>query len=340
MAPKAHKVPGTLKFFGLVMLAALAAYALYLLFVPPMPDASWEPASITVPKGASTSSIARLLAENKVIRHRKAFRLSAAAFGLNRKLKAGRYRFDLPQSVWQALMKLRAGSVAYHQVTVPEGLTMRRIAGIIGEGAGTDSLELLRLCADPGFLKSKNMPAKSLEGYLFPDTYDFEWATPPGRVLDIMLANFRAHVDSSWLKELAARKLTLQQAVIMASLVESEAQVDSERVLIASVFYNRIRLWRPLESCATIEYVLPRRKNTKLTYKDLEIDSPYNTYKKLGLPPGPICNPGRQSLEAAVFPAKTDYLYFVSRGDGGHIFSRTLEEHIRAKNICEKLKGR
>jgi UPF0755 protein len=122
----------------------------------------------------------------------------------------------------------------------------------------------------------------------------------------------------------------------MASLVEAEAQVDSERVLVASVFYNRLRARRPLESCASIEYVLPRRKKTRLTYADLEIKSPYNTYRRIGLPPGPICNPGLRSLESAVFPAKTDYLYFVAKGDGGHVFSRSLREHINAKNRIQK----
>jgi len=317
-----------------------AAYASYLLFVPAMPDASWETRSLTVPKGASVQAISRLLAENGVIRHPRAFRAAASVFGLNRKLKAGRYRFEMPLSVWGALAKLRAGAVAHHKVTVAEGLTMARIAGILQQQAGVDSLGFMATCRDPELLKHEGIPAKDLEGYLYPDTYDFEWGTPPARAAAAMLANFRSNIDTSWNSELARRKLTLHQAVIMASLVEREAQVDSERVLVASVFYNRLRLYRPLESCASIEYVLPRYKNTRLTYNDLKIDSPYNTYKKLGLPPGPISNPGRASLEAAVFPARTDFLYFVSRGDGGHIFSRTLQEHIRAKNLCERLKGR
>lgn len=325
---------------ALAVLALAACYASYLLFFPPMPDSSWETRSVTVPKGSSTAAIARLLAENDVIRHPNTFRKAASFLGLNKSLKAGRYRFQMPLSTWQALMKLRAGTVAYHKVTVAEGLTMSRIAGLLQQQAGIDSLGFIEACRDPKLLKRENIPAQNLEGYLYPDTYDFEWGTPPNRAVEAMLQNFRSNFDTSWARALAARKLTAHQAVIMASLVEREAQVDSERVIIASVFYNRLRLYRPLESCASIEYILPRHKNTKLTYNDLKIDSPYNTYRKIGLPPGPISNPGRKSLEAAVFPAKTDYLYFVSRGDGGHIFSKTLQEHIRAKSVCEKLKGR
>lgn len=217
---------------------------------------------------------------------------------------------------------------------------MVRIAGLLQEQAGIDSAGFLDACRDPQRLARLGIPANNFEGYLYPDTYDFEWNTPPDRALEAMLKNFQSQFDSTWQAELKRQGLTRHQAVIMASLVEREAQVDSERVLVASVFYNRLRLRRPLESCASIEYILPKHKNTKLTYRDLQIDSPYNTYRRPGLPPGPISNPGRRSLEAAVFPAKTDYLYFVSRGDGGHIFSRTLQEHIRAKNLCERLKGR
>jgi len=323
-----------------IVITLAASYAAYVLFLPSMPDASWETRSITVPKGAPVSAIAGLLAENGIIRHPRAFRTAASLFGMNRSLKAGRYRFEMPLSVWQALVKLRAGAVAYHKVTVAEGLTMARIAGLLQQQAGVDSLGFIESCLDPELLKREKIPARNLEGYLYPDTYDLEWGTPPGRAAAAMLSNFRSNFDTSWVRVLEGRKLTSHQAVIMASLVEREAQVDSERVLVASVFYNRLKLYRPLESCASIEYVLPRHKNTRLTYRDLEIDSPYNTYKRIGLPPGPISNPGRRSLEAAVFPAKTDYLYFVSRGDGGHIFTRTLQEHIRAKNLCERLKGR
>jgi len=318
----------------------LVGYAAYLTLIPSMPSADWAPKSLTIPKGASVAAIARILSQDRVIDHPRAFVATVKILGLSGSLKAGRYRFPMPVSIFQAIRILRQGAVAYHKVTIPEGMTMGRIAGLLQQQAGIDSAGFLEACHNPEKLSRLGIPAKNFEGYLYPDTYDFEWNTPPHLALEAMVKNFQSHFDSTWLVELKRRGLSRHQAVIMASLVEREAQVDSERVLIASVFYNRLKLRRPLESCATIEYVLPRHKNTKLTYRDLEIDSPYNTYRRLGLPPGPISNPGRASLEASVYPAKTDYLYFVSRGDGGHIFSRTLQEHIRAKSLCQRLKGR
>ncbi len=340
MARKKNKKSAVLGLLALSLLLGLLGYIIFILFIPAMPDARWETKNITISRGASVSSIAALLAEDGVIQHPRAFKYLCSVLGWNRRLRAGHYRFPLPLSTWQALWKLYQGATAFHKVTIAEGLTMARIAGLLQQQAGIDSAGFMETCRSREIIKQEGIPAQSLEGYLFPDTYDFEWEASPRRAVLAMLANFHANFDSSWIRALEARRLTVHQAVIMASLVEREAQVDSERVLVAAVFYNRLRLRRPLESCASIEYVLPRHKNTKLTYRDLEIDSPYNTYRRIGLPPGPICNPGRRSLEAAVFPAKTDYLYFVSRGDGGHIFSRTLKEHIRAKNLCERLKGR
>lgn len=328
------------KYLWTLVALPILAYVSYLLFIPAMPSAAWESKNITIPKGAAVSAIARILSEAQLIDHPRTFVATVKILGLSRSLKAGRYRFPMPVSVFRAINILRQGAVAYHKVTIPEGLTMVRIAGLLQEQAGIDSAGFLDACRDPQRLARLGIPANNFEGYLYPDTYDFEWNTPPDRALEAMLKNFQSQFDSTWQAELKRQGLTRHQAVIMASLVEREAQVDSERVLVASVFYNRLRLRRPLESCASIEYILPKHKNTKLTYRDLQIDSPFNTYRRPGLPPGPISNPGRRSLEAAVFPAKTDYLYFVSRGDGGHIFSRTLQEHIRAKNLCERLKGR
>ena len=268
------------------------------------------------------------------------FKYLALAGGLNRKLKAGRYRFDYPLSVWEALNKIHSGAVVYHNVTIPEGLTMAQIAGIMANEAGADNQALIKSFRDTAVINSYGIKSASLEGYLFPETYDFEWGSAADLIVQRLVSSFFGNITPQWQTEMQRQKRSLQQIVIMASLVEREAQVDSERPIVASVFYNRLKLSRPLESCATIEYALPRHKNRRLTYDDLEIDSPYNTYRRQGLPPGPICNPGRKSLEAAVYPAETKYLYFVSKGDGSHIFSRTLEEHNRAKHLVQQLKDR
>jgi UPF0755 protein len=323
------QITGTALFLLAVCLGAFG----YLLFfqAPPAAD-GWEPQIITITKGQSTTRIAYGLYQKGVISSPSSFRILSRVLGLNQKLKAGRYRFEWPLSSWQALRQLNRGANVYNMATIPEGLTMYRIAGLLQDATGNDSTELVAAFTDPQLARSLGVPAASLEGYLFPDTYSFEWETPAGKIAALMLEQFQRQIPPAWHQELKKQRRTLHQAVIMASMVEAEAQVDSERVLVASVFYNRLRLKRPLESCASIEYVLPRHKNNRLTYADLEIRSPYNTYRHIGLPPGPICNPGRSSLEAAVFPARTDYLYFVAKGDGGHVFSRSLREHINAKN--------
>ncbi|MDQ7799405.1 MAG: endolytic transglycosylase MltG [Candidatus Edwardsbacteria bacterium] len=326
-----------------ITMAALSGLFIYLLaitFGTRSIDREWQPKIITVRRGASAGQIGSLLHRNGVIGHPAVFKYLALAGGLNRRLKAGRYRFDYPLSAWEALDKIHSGAVVYHKVTIPEGLTMARIAGILASEAGADSLEMIRAFRDTALMNSYGIKAASLEGYLFPETYDFEWGSSADLIARRLVNSFFVNFKAEWADEIQRQKRDLRQAVTMASLVEREAQVDSERPVVASVFYNRLKARRPLESCATVEYALPRHKNRRLTYDDLETDSPYNTYRRQGLPPGPICNPGRRSLEAAVYPAQTNYLYFVSKGDGSHIFTRTLEEHNRAKRLVQELKDR
>jgi UPF0755 protein len=329
MTEAKKQIAGVLIFLLTVVLCA-AGYLLF--FVSPPAGAGWDARIITITKGQSTTRIAYNLHQNGVISSPRSFKLLSYALGMNQHLKAGRYKFEWPMSSWEALQQLNRGANIYNMLTIPEGLTMAQIAGLLQAATGNDSTELMARFANTDFVQSLSVQAPSLEGYLFPDTYSFEWETPPEKIAALMFEHFQRQIPPEWHQELKKQRRTLHQAVIMASLVEAEARVDSERAVVASVFYNRLRLRRPLESCASIEYVLPRRKKSRLTYADLEIKSPYNTYRRIGLPPGPICNPGRKSLEAAVFPAKTEYLYFVAKGDGSHVFSRSLREHINAKN--------
>lgn len=326
-----------------IALAALLGLFIYLLviaFGARSIDQEWQPRIITVRRGASAGQIGNMLHRDGIIEHPVMFKYLALLGGLNRRLKAGRYRFDYPLSAWEALAKIHSGAVVYHKVTIPEGLTMARIAGILANEAGADSQSLIKAFRDTALMNSYGIKATSLEGYIFPETYDFEWGSSADLIVQRLVESFFANITPQWREEMQRQKRDLQQTVIMASLVEREAQVDSERPVVASVFYNRLKARRPLESCATVEYALPRHKNRRLTYDDLEIDSPYNTYRRQGLPPGPICNPGRRSLEAAVYPARTNYLYFVSKGDGSHIFTKTLEEHNQAKILVQQLKDR
>ena len=332
--PSAKKYVTGLAVFLAVVVMGTAGYLLF--FVSPAVDPSWEAKIITITKGQSTTRIAYNLHREGVISSPLSFKFLSSVLGLNQNLKAGRYKFEWPLSSWEALQQMNRGANLYNMVTIPEGLTMAQIVGLLQAATGNDSTELLDQFNDTAFCRRQGIPARNMEGYLFPDTYSFEWETPADRIASLMMDQFRRQIPPEWDQELKKQRRTLHQAVIMASMVEAEAQVDEERALVASVFYNRLRARRPLESCASIEYILPRRKKTRLTYADLEIKSPYNTYRRIGLPPGPICNPGKKSLEAAVFPARTDYLYFVAKGDGGHIFSRSLREHINAKNRIQQ----
>lgn len=321
-------------------LAIAAAVAAGPAFVTPGIPPDWQPKIVTIPRGMGTGRIASLLAAEGIIDRSRYFTAVSSLRGLNARLKAGRYRFNYPLSTWEAVGQLASGAVVYNSVTIPEGYTMAQIAGVLHASAGIDSQAMMSLCRDTAFLCSAGIAEANAEGYLFPSTYEIEWNTPAARVAGMMTRQCLGLFTPGWKSQMAADKRSLHQVMTMASLVEAEAQVDSERVIVASVFYNRLRLRRPLESCASIEYILPRRKKTRLTFNDLKRPSPYNTYLHPGLPPGPVCNPGKKSIEAAIFPARTQFFYFVAKGDGGHVFSRTLEEHARAKYVINKMKDR
>jgi len=291
------------------------------------------PALVEVPPGASASRIARMLEDRGLVRSARLFRLLAE---LSRDdLKAGTYELDGRWPAHRILQKLRRGRPYTVKVTIPEGLTLRQIAGVLRRKVQVDSAAFVALAADSAFARSLGVPAPTLEGYLFPDTYLLPWRPSPDAVLRTMVEGFRrAFPDTLW-ERAGALGLSPHQVVILASIVEKEAMVDWERPLIASVFLRRLKLGYPLQSCSTVLYAMGRHK-THLTERDLHFPSPYNTYLHRGLPPGPISNPGRASVLAVLYPAKEEYLYFVSKGDGTHIFSKSYREHLRAKRMVRR----
>ena len=216
-------------------------------------------------------------------------------------------------------------------MTFPEGITIRRIASIAAEKIGVDSIELVRLATDRGFLKSIGLSASTAEGYLMPDTYFFYWGTPAETVLREMSALFLKFYDQKKKKSTSVINLTPYEAIILASLVEGEARVDKDRAIVAGLYLNRLKRGMKLDADPTIQYILPDGPR-RLLYKDLKVESPYNTYKYKGLPPTPINNPGRASIEAVLDPEEHNYLYMVAKGDGSgaHTFSRSKSEHDRA----------
>jgi UPF0755 protein len=247
-------------------------------------------------------------------------------------LHAGEYRFAAPASPLDVLGRLRRGDVVLHAVTLPEGLVLEEIAERVAAAGLSNEAELLAVFHDPAPIRDLDESAEDLEGYLFPDTYHFSRAVPAGKIAEAMLLRFREVTGPEFGRAAAEAGLGFRDAVTLASLIEKETSVPEERTRIAGVFHNRLRRGMALQCDPTVIYALRRegRITRRLTYDDLEIDSPWNTYRYPGLPPGPIASPGAESLWAAVEPAAGNELYFVAAPGGGHRFSENLEEHLRA----------
>jgi len=284
---------------------------------------------VVIGRGVGISAVSGVLHSRGIIRHPFMFRLLYAVFGDGRTVKAGEYMLSAGMSPSAILEKLLKGDVVLHRLTVPEGYTMRQIAEL-AERAGLCGKDAF-LCAatDRAFAARMGIDADSFEGYLFPDTYYFPASIGPEKIIETMVGRFWAVFSDKWKKRAAMMGLTIHQVVTLASIIEKETASGSERPLISSVFHNRLARGMRLESDPTVIYGI-QDFNGNLTRDDLRRRTPYNTYRVKGLPPGPIANPGRDALHAALYPASTGYLYFVSRNDGTHQFSATLEEHSRA----------
>lgn len=279
--------------------------------------------------------IAQALQEAGVIRSGWAFLAIAYLQGSITRLQSGEYEFFVGMPLREVLRKLEAGRVITHQVTIPEGFTAREIAQLFASEKLVDAERFLGLAQDPAFVQELGIEALGLEGYLFPDTYRLTRGMGEEEILRIMVARLRQVVPQDLADRARAVDLDLHGAITLASLIEREARLQRERPIISAVFHNRLRRKMPLQSDPTAVYGLPSASR-RITAADLQRKSPYNTYLAVGLPPGPIASPGLSSIMAAVSPAKVNYLYFVSRNDGSHAFSRTLQEHSRAVAIYQQ----
>lgn len=298
-----------------------------------------ESVVVTIPKGSGTGVIADILKENGLIRSKGGFKKLAKDLRLESQLKAGDYELNRTMSAEEILKKIAAGDVysSKIKVVIPEGYELKQIEAkllelkLIDKDAFEDAVANGDF--DYAFLKGIPNGSNRLEGFLFPATYQFEPGTSEKDILDKMLSTFDAHFKPEYYKLAENAGMSVVEAVTLASIVEREAKLDSERPTIASVFLNRLNGGKRLESCATVQYALGERK-TKLYYKDLEVESPYNTYRHKGLPPGPIASPGAKSIEAALKPAQTDYLFFhtTDKNDGSHIFTKTYQQHTQTQD--------
>ncbi|MDI6827949.1 MAG: endolytic transglycosylase MltG [Armatimonadota bacterium] len=302
--------------------------------------AVWSPAGskrkvvVLIPRGSSTKRVAHLLAKSGVIRSPLGFILLARWQHKSESLKSGAYELSPSMTPSAILRKIVAGDVCAKWVTFPEGFMTSQIAERLqSEGlANMDRFYRLARTCGTDFHTNFPHPGNDLEGYLFPDTYLISIGSSEESIIQNMLDNFGKRI-AELMPEINARKKSLHDIIILASLIEREARVRKDRPLISAVLWNRLAKGMRLECDATVLYAIGRHKR-RVLYRDLEIDSPYNTYRYPGLPPGPIANPGLASIKAAIHPANVDYLYYVARKDGSHIFSRTLEEHNRAIQIA------
>ena len=286
---------------------------------------------VEIPVGAGSRTIGDRLVQGGVVRDHLTFRVALWLTGQGRHLKAGEYRFDRPMTPADVIDKLARGDVFVIHLTFPEGLTSFEMAKIFeAHGLGT-AASFVEAATDATPITHIDPDATTLEGYLFPDTYAVPRKTDASTLVRLMVAEFEKAWTPALRAAAAARHLTPHQAVTLASIVERETAQPAERPTVAAVYENRLRIGMPLQCDPTVIYALERAGtyDGNIRKADLSIDSPFNTYKYPGLPPGPIASPGRASLEAAVHPADADYLFFVSRNDGTHVFARTLDEHNR-----------
>jgi len=296
---------------------------------------------IDIPRGAGTETIAKILEEKGIIKYPYLFKLLSMVNGYDGKYQSGTHLVSADLE-YEEIMRILSSKPISVKVTIPEGYNVKQIANALYKSKLISSVEKFYEAVNKeefNYKFLKDIPKREfrLEGYLFPDTYEFDIHAGEKEIINKLLSNFNNKFKPEFYERAKARDMTPDQIIILASIIEREAKNPEEREIIAGIFYNRLKnkdsSLRKLQSCATIQYIYYMRdgiiKET-ITEEDTKVDSPYNTYQIEGLPPGPICNPGEDAILAALYPEKTDYLYFVAKGDGTHHFSKTYKEHQAA----------
>ena len=325
-----------------LLLSAVVLLSCRLLFPAisyPVATPSNEALVVRIPAGASLREIGDRLQAAGLISHARLFSAYAALLGVGRKIRAGEYRISPRMTSPAILSLLVSGAVILHPLTFREGLTIDGVTEINRQSGLVQADEFQEVVRGRELLAEANLPGENMEGYLFPDTYLFRLGTGGREAAKAMLREFlrvRKRVDE---QESAGTALSPYEELILASMIEKETGIGAERPMISAVFHSRLRQDMLLQCDPTVIYALGAGFDGVLGKDELALDSPYNTYRFRGLPPGPICNPGRASLEAARRPAEVDYLFFVARPDGTHTFSRTLEEHNSAVDIQQALRA-
>jgi UPF0755 protein len=321
-----------------VLVAGAIAFLLYAFYWPNTFDHDVDKV-VFVSHGETFTRIVDTLEAAGVIRDRRLFVLVANLRGGTSRIHVAKYRFKSGISNDELFAALRNGKETVPiSVTIPEGLTIHRQARIFAHVLGVDSARYVREATDPEFTHHLGFPDSSLEGYLMPDTYLFNWQTDERSILRELAGSFQRFFVDSLKRRAGELGMSVREIVTMASIVEGETRLEDERAVVAGVYYNRLRLGMKLEADPTIQFLLPDGPR-RLLYDDLRLASPYNTYEHAGLPPGPINSPGRLAILAALYPAHHQYLYFVANGGGGHWFSTTYAEHLRRVRMARHLRA-
>jgi UPF0755 protein len=318
-----------------VFLLTLAALVLvthlyFVLFVPPSNERIWK--EIQVSEGMSFKAIVSTLYREGIIRYQAYFEILGRLEGITRRVRVGYYGLNTNMTMWEVLEALRNGKIIEYQVIVPEGYNIYQIGWTLSNTPLiSDPNQFINLAKNKEFVHSLGIEADTLEGYLFPDTYYLPKGIQLEDIPKRMVQRYKAVFDESFQSRAAELGFSEHQIITLASIVEKEAKVTSERKLIAAVYLNRLKKGMRLQADPTAVYGT-KAWVTKITKQDLKRQSPYNTYLHKGLPPGPIANPGRGAILATLYPERTNYLFFVAQGDGSHYFSKDFGEHEQAVN--------
>lgn len=330
-------------FFVAVLLCCLGAvgaagiHVHTFLTVPPNTEATER--IVLIPSGTTLRGIAEMLQEASVISDKNLFMILARFYREGKSMKAGEYQFTTSMLPTEVLTKLQDGKIYFRTATIPEGYTIRQIAVLLADQGFVDKEEFLALAFNAELAAEFNIEAESLEGYLFPDTYYIHRGMGAKTIIQEMVEEFWQVMTPDLQQEITQKGFTIHEIVTLASIVEKEARVAEERDFISAVYHNRLKINMKLDSDPTVIYGI-ENFDGNLTKTDLQTDTPYNTYRRRGLPPGPIANPGEPSILAAVRPAEVKYLYFVARNDGTHHFSTNYKEHLRAVREYQKNRKR
>lgn len=323
------------RFEGGLVISVLMLFAVFVIYfiwnLAPMEPGAKTIRMFEVPYGASLRQVSQALEKQGIIRSKTVFEIYVRLNPGRRMTRAGHYRVSPGMAVPGVVSELVRGKAKGYRITIPEGLTLKEIAVLLASKGIVKEEEFISLAKDSNFVNQAFTTLhveNGAEGYLFPDTYEFALHVTAPQVVTAMLKQFEKEY-LRYFKKVPEEKQA--EIVTLASIIEKEAKHADERPVIAGVFYNRLNRNYPLQSCATVQYALGEHKQ-KLYYRDLQIKSPYNTYIHPGLPPGPIANPGLDSLKAAAFPLEVTYLFFVAKNDGSHVFSNTYGEHIKVQN--------